>query len=51
MKGDKMKLAQTMADKAIAKRNYAMKLMDEAEEELIQARMLMQEVEDENKAR
>lgn len=44
---DKVKQAQTEMDAALAKRNRAKKLWDEAEEELIVARIKMKDAQEE----
>lgn len=46
-KRDDRKRAEVMIANAIAKRNYATKLWGEAEEELIEARMLLEDLEKE----
>ena len=48
---DKIKRAHVQIDKAIAKRNYAKKLWDESEEELIEAQIILREAENAGKVR
>ena len=43
-KPDPMKQAQTALDNALRKRRTAQKLMEEAEEELVQARILLDDL-------
>ena len=47
IKKDDRKRAEVMIDRAIAKRVYAQKLWGEAEEELIEARLLLEDLEKE----
>ena len=51
MPEDRIKRAHVQIDKAIAKRNYAQKLWTEAEEELIEAQLLLREAENAGKVR
>ena len=48
---DKVKRAQVSMDNAIAKRNLAQKLWDEAEEEMLMAKLLMQDAQLEESAK
>lgn len=44
MKTDKLKQAQAMLDRAILKRKSAQRLLAEAEEELIQAKIIFEDL-------
>lgn len=46
---NRRKQVEVMAEHALAKRVYATKLMSEAEEELIEARLLLDDIEREEK--